>query len=202
MLDLLSKDRIVNKAGLRAALHHLDAISSSGATALQATVEHMSSSPHIFAYIISVWDRREAMISQIMTDFPMKSQEYPASIARKMLDNLSMYFLALQAESLATDVSRDIGRHRAFIEGALPVLCALDTMKFAGAGFDDRFVKKKVPQKMRKSNRLKTHTAIDTSLFVRLGMAVPLTSEAAASLSTHILAELKNALSVRIFATF
>lgn len=53
MLDLLSKDRIVNEAGLRAALYHLDTVSSSGASALRATVEHMLSSPHIFAYIIS-----------------------------------------------------------------------------------------------------------------------------------------------------
>ncbi|KAG1800254.1 P-loop containing nucleoside triphosphate hydrolase protein [Suillus plorans] len=147
------------------------------------------------------------MISQIMTDFPTKSQEYPASIARKMLDNLSMYFLTLPVESLATDVSRDISRHRGFIERALPVLCALNTMKFTGAGsfedeidlfdvdFDDEFFKKKVPQKMRKRNRPKAHAAIDTSLFVRLGVVVPLTSKAAASLSIHILAGLKNALS-------
>ncbi|KAG2096334.1 uncharacterized protein F5147DRAFT_839983 [Suillus discolor] len=206
MLDLFSKDRIVNEAGLRAALRHLDAMSSSGATALQATVEHMLSSPHIFAYIISVWDRREAMISQIMTDFPTKSQEYPASIARKILDNLSMNFLAFPAESLAMDVSRDITRHRCFIEGALPVIFALNSMEFSGAGSfegeidvsdesDDGFVKKKVPQKMRKRNRPKAHTSIDTSLFVRLGVVVPLTSEAATSLSTQILAKLKNALS-------
>ncbi|KAG1807540.1 P-loop containing nucleoside triphosphate hydrolase protein [Suillus variegatus] len=194
MLDLLSKDRIVNEAGLRAALYHLDAISTSGATALQATVEHMLSSPHIFAYIISVWDRREAIISQIMTNFPTKSQEYPASIARRMLDTLSMYFLAFPAESLTVDISKDIDRHSGFIEGALPVLYALNTMGIAGAESDNGFVKKKVPQKMYKRNRLKGHTAIDTSLFVRLGVVVPLTSEAAASLSTHILAELKNAL--------
>ncbi|KAG2108067.1 P-loop containing nucleoside triphosphate hydrolase protein [Suillus discolor] len=200
MLDLFSKDRIVNEAGLRAALRHLDARSSSGATALQATVEHMLSSPHIFAYIISVWDRREAMISQIMTDFPTKSQEYPASIARKMLDNLSMNFLACPAESLAMDVSRDITHHRCFSEGALPVLFALNSMEFSGARsfedeiFDksnDRFVKKKV----RNRNRPKAHTSIDRSLFVRLGVVVPLTSEAAALLSTQILAKLKNALS-------
>ncbi|KAG2090757.1 uncharacterized protein F5147DRAFT_787076 [Suillus discolor] len=51
-------------------------------------------------------------------------------------------------------------------------------------------------QKMYKRNHLKGHTAIDTSLFVKLGVVVPLTSEAAASLSTHIFAELKNALSL------
>ncbi|KAG1862479.1 P-loop containing nucleoside triphosphate hydrolase protein [Suillus tomentosus] len=142
-----------------------------------------------------------------MTDFPTKSQEYPASIARKMLDNLSMYFLTLPVESLARDISRDIGRHRGFIERALPVLCALNTMKFAGAGsfedeidlfdvyFDNGFFKK-VPQKKRKRNRPKAHAAIDTSPFVRLGVAVPLTSKAAASLSIDILAELKNALSL------
>lgn len=208
MLDLLSKDRIVNEAGLRAALYHLDTISSSGATALRVTVENMLSSPHIFAYIISVWDRGyEALISQIMTDFPTKYQEYPASIASKLLDNLSMYFLTLPVESLAMEVSRDISRHRGFVEGALPALYSMSTMKFASAGSfedeidlfdvesDDGFVKKKVPQKLRKRNRQKAHTAIDTSPFVRLGVVVPLTSEAAASLSTYILTELKKALS-------
>jgi hypothetical protein len=153
------------------------------------------------------------MISQIMTDFPTKSQEYPASIARKMLDNLSMNFLAFPAESLAMDVSRDITRHRCFIEGALPALFALNTMEFFGVESfedeidlldesDDGFVKKKVPQKMRKRNRPKAHTSIDASLFLRLDVVVPLTSEAAASLSTHILTKLKNVLSVSIFSTF
>jgi hypothetical protein len=154
------------------------------------------------------------MISQIMTDFPTKYQEYPASTASKLLDNLSMYFLTLPVESLAMEVSRDISRHRGFIEGALPALYALSTMKFASAGSfedetdfldvesDDGFIKKKVPQKMRKRNRQKIHTAIDTSPFVRLGVVVPLTGEAAASLSTYILTELKKALSVSIFATF
>ncbi|KAG1889225.1 hypothetical protein F4604DRAFT_1612723 [Suillus subluteus] len=207
MLDLLSKDRIVDEAGLRAALYHLDAVSSSGAARLQATVEHMLSSPYVFAYIISVWDRHEAMISHIMTGFPMKSQEYLTSIASKMLDNLSMYFLALPVESLPVEVSRDISRHRGFIEGALPVLRTLSTMKFTSAKSfedetdpfdiesDDGFVKKKVPQKIRKRNRQKAYTAIDTSLFVRLGVVVPPTSEAAISLSSHILEELKITLS-------
>ncbi|KAG1881873.1 hypothetical protein C8R48DRAFT_682497 [Suillus tomentosus] len=205
MLDLLSRDRIVNEAGLRTALRHLDTISSSGATALQATVKHMSSSPYVFAYIISVWDRREAMISQIMTDFPRKSQEYPTSVARTMLDNLSMYFLAFPDEPLAMDVARDISRHRGFIEDALHVLCRLNTMKFSGAGSfedennlfdesDDGFVKKKVPHKIRESNLPIAHTSIDASIFPRLDVVVPLTSEAAGSLSTHILTKLKNAL--------
>ncbi|KAG0703070.1 hypothetical protein DFH29DRAFT_918710 [Suillus ampliporus] len=207
MLDLFSKDRIVNEAGLKAALYHLDAISTSGATVLQATVEQLLSPPHVFAYLISVWDRPERMISQIMTDFPTKSPEYPSSLASKMLDNLSMYFLALPVESLETEVSRDISRHRGFIEGALPVLGALSTMTFASVKSfedesdlfdvepDDGFVKMKVPQKMRKRNRQKVHTTIDTSLFVRLDVAVPPTSEAAALLSTSILAELKQVLS-------
>ncbi|KAG1738629.1 uncharacterized protein EDB91DRAFT_1347576 [Suillus paluster] len=209
MLDLFSKDRIVNEAGLRAALNHLDAISTSGATGLQATIEHLLSSPHAFAYIISVWDRSERMISQILTDFPTKSQEYPSSLASKILDNLSICFLALPIESLETEVSRDISRHRGFIEGALPLLCALSTMKFSSANSfedesdlfdiepDEGFVKMKVHQKMRKRHRQKPqHAGINTSLFARLNVAVPTTSDAATALSTHILAELKQVLSL------
>ncbi|KAG1738617.1 uncharacterized protein EDB91DRAFT_1249139 [Suillus paluster] len=209
MLDLFSKDRIVNEAGLRAALHHLDAISTSGATGLQATIEHLLSSPHVFAYIISVWDRSERMILQILTDFPTKSQEYPSSLASKVLDNLSIYFLALPIESLETEVSRDISRHRGFIEGALPLLRALSTMKFSSANSfedesdlfdiepDEGFVKMKVHQKMRKRHRQKPqHAGINTSLFARLDVAVPTTSDAATALSTHILTKLKQVLSL------
>ncbi|KAG2034293.1 hypothetical protein BDR03DRAFT_606236 [Suillus americanus] len=146
------------------------------------------------------------MISQIVTNFPTKSQEYLASIARKMLDTLSMYFSAFPVESLPVEVSRDIGRHKGFIEGALPALCALSIMKLDSeksfenetdlfdVEFDDGFVKK-APQKFRKRHCQKAHTATNTSLFVRLGVAVPPTSEAATSLTSHILAELKNILS-------
>ncbi|KAG1728187.1 P-loop containing nucleoside triphosphate hydrolase protein [Suillus paluster] len=209
MLDLFSKDQIVNEAGLRAALHHLDAISTSGATGLQATIKNLLSSPHVFAYIISVWDRSERMISQILTDFPTKSQEYPSSLASKILDNLSICFLALPVESLETEVLRDISRHRGFIEGTLPLLRALSTMKFSSANSfedesdlfdiepDEGFVKMKVHQKMRKRHRQKPqHAGINTSLFARLDVAVPTTSDAATALSTHILAELKQVLSL------
>ncbi|KAG1738631.1 P-loop containing nucleoside triphosphate hydrolase protein [Suillus paluster] len=158
---------------------------------------------------VIVWDRSERMILQIMTDFPTKSQEYPSSLASKILDNLSISFLALPIRFLEAEISSDfISHHRGFIEGALPLLCALSTMKFAGANSfedesdvediepDDEFFKKKVHQKMRKRNRRKAQRAvINISHFARLDVAVPTTSDAAAALSIHILAELKEVLS-------
>ncbi|OAX32327.1 hypothetical protein K503DRAFT_870221 [Rhizopogon vinicolor AM-OR11-026] len=134
MLDLLSKDRIIDAAGLRAAINALSTLAPTG---LQAVVEHLLSVPEVFAYIISVWDRCDCMISQIMTDFPTKSQEYPSSLASKVLDRLSMYFLALPVESLAMKVSRDISRNRGFIESALPLLCTLNIMTFANERTSD-----------------------------------------------------------------
>jgi hypothetical protein len=50
MMDLLSKEQIVDSVGLRAAL---DAISASAATGLRTVVEHLLSVPEVFAYIIS-----------------------------------------------------------------------------------------------------------------------------------------------------
>ncbi|KAG1720128.1 uncharacterized protein EDB91DRAFT_1257152 [Suillus paluster] len=157
----------------------------------------------------SIWDRSERIISQILTDFPKKSQEYPSSLASKILDNLSICFLALPVESLEMEVSRDISRHRGFIEGTLPLLRALSTMKFSSANSfedesdlfdikpDEGFVKMKVHQKMCKQHRQKPqHAGINTSLFARLDVAVPTTSNAATALSTHILAELKQVLSL------
>lgn len=168
------------------------------------------------ALTLTVWDRCDEMISQIMSDFPATSQEYPSSIASKMLDSLSMYFLALPVQSLPTEVSRDISRHRGFIEGALPALSALNTMLFSNdKSFEDDInlydvepddgliIKVKVSQKMRKRKlRQKPRATVDTSLFVKLGVPVPHTSEAATSLSVVILAELNGILSVRIFAPF
>ena len=163
----------------------------------------------------TVWDRCDEMISHIMADFPATSQEYPSSIASKMLDSLSMYFLALPVQSLATEISRDISRHRGFIEGALPALSALNTMSFSNdkpfeddinlydIEPDDGIIKVKVSQKMRKRKlRQKPRATVDTSLFVKLGVPVPHTSEAATSLSIVILAELNGILSVCIFAHF
>jgi len=204
MLDLLSKDRIVDAAGLRAAIN---ALSTLAPTELQAVVEHLLSVPEVFAYVISVWDRCDDMISQIMSDFPTKSQEYPSSLASKVLDSLSMYFLALPVECLPTEVSRDISRNRGFIEGALPVLCALNTMTFANEKSfeedinlydvdpDDGFIKLKVSQKTQKRNRQKPRATINTALFVKLGVTVPHTSEAATLLTIAILVELKEILS-------
>ncbi|OJA13247.1 hypothetical protein AZE42_12316, partial [Rhizopogon vesiculosus] len=142
-----------------------------------------------------------------MSDFPTKSQEYPSSLASKVLDIMSMYFLALPVESQATKISRDISRNRGFVEGALPVLCALNIMTFANEKSfeedinlydvdpDDGFIKLKVSQKTQKRNRQKPRATINTSLFVKLGVTVPHTSEAATSLTITILAELKEILS-------
>ncbi|OAX33885.1 hypothetical protein K503DRAFT_786167 [Rhizopogon vinicolor AM-OR11-026] len=220
MLNLLSKDRIVDAAGLRAAI---DALSTLAATGLRALVEQLLSTPEVFAYVISgisdillsappaltltVWDRCDDLISQIMSNFPTKSQEYHSSLASKVLDSLSMYFLALPVESLPTEVSRDISRNRGFIEGALPVLCELNTMTFANENSfeedinlydvdpDDGFIKLKVSQKTRKRNRQKPRATINTALFVKLGVTVPHTSEAATLLTIAILVELKEILS-------
>jgi hypothetical protein len=137
-----------------------------------------------------------------------------------MLDSVSVYVLALPIESLAREVAKDIGRYRAFIEGAQPVLCALSTMKFAdakslktrsdpnpfGVEPDDRVFNMQASRVMRKRDCQDARVTIDASLFVKLGMAVPPTSEAATSLSIYILAELKKILSVCIlmiyFSTF
>ncbi|KAG1889227.1 hypothetical protein F4604DRAFT_1950186 [Suillus subluteus] len=212
MLKLFSTNRLANETGLRAALCHLDALG--GYNGLQPTIEHLLSLPHVFAYIVSVWDRSAEMISQIMVDFPTDAQEYCSSLTRKMLDNVSVHALALPIESLAREVAKDIGRYRAFIEDALPVLCALSTMKFAdveslesdlnlfGIGPNDRFVNIQASRAIRKRDRQNACVTIDASLFVKLGMAVPPTSEAATSLSTYILAELKNILSVCILIMY
>lgn len=50
MSELLSRDNIVDVAGLKAAL---DAISASPTTGLQAVAEHLLPIPEIFAYVIS-----------------------------------------------------------------------------------------------------------------------------------------------------
>jgi hypothetical protein len=166
---------------------------------------------------VTVGGHCDEIISQTMADFPANSQDYPSSLASKMLDSLSMYFLALPVESLATEVSRDISRHRGFIEGALPVLCALSTMTFTNENLseddtdlydvesDDEIiikVKVKVSQKARKRNRQKPRASVDASLFVKLGLIVPHTSEAATLLSISLLAHLKDILSVSIFTPF
>ncbi|KAG2034062.1 hypothetical protein BDR03DRAFT_993883 [Suillus americanus] len=200
MLELFSTNRLADETGLRAALCHLDALR--GHSGLQPAIEHMLSLPHVFAYIVSVWDRSTEMISQIMVDFPIDAQEYRSSLARKMLENVSIHALALPIESLTREVAKDIGRYRAFIEDAQAVLCALSTMKFADVkslesdpnlfGVQPNM---QASRAMRKRDRQNASVTIDASLFVKLGMAVPPTTEAATSLSTYILAELKNVLS-------
>ncbi|KAG1864912.1 hypothetical protein F4604DRAFT_1683323 [Suillus subluteus] len=213
MLELFSTNRLADETGLRAALCHLDAVG--GHSGLQPAIEHLLSLPHVFAYIVSVWDRSAEMISQIMVDFPTDAQEYYSSPARKILDNMSVHALALPIESLTREVAKDIGRYRAFIEDAQPVLCALSTMKFVDVKSDpnlfgvepnDRSVNMQASRAMRKHDRQNTCVTIDASLFAKLGMAMPPTSEAATSLSTYILAELKKILSVCIlmmyFSTF
>jgi hypothetical protein len=150
------------------------------------------------------------MVSQVMSDFPTDAQAYRLSLAHKMLDNVSVYAQALPTESLAREVAKDIGRYRAFIEGAQPVLCALSTMKFAdakspktrsdpdpfGVEPDGRVGNMQASRVTRKRDCQDARVTIDASLFVKLGMDVPPTSEAATSLSIHILAELKKILSV------
>jgi len=218
MSDLFSTSRLANEAGLRTALYHLDTILTSRG-GLQAAVEHLLTLPHVFAYIVSgisqtffpamlltdsltVWDRCQEMITQIMIDFPTDAQEYLSSLSSKMLDILSTDILTLPIESLARDVSRDISRHRVFIEGATPVLCALSTMKFADSRLLEDNVRMKAPRAVRKGNRQKAPATVDTSNFIKLGVVVPPTSEAASLLSTYILSELNQILSVCMLHTF
>ncbi|KAG2160213.1 uncharacterized protein EDB93DRAFT_46990 [Suillus bovinus] len=144
------------------------------------------------------------MVSQIMVDFPTDANEYRSSLACQMLDNVSIYALALPIESLSREVAKDIGRYRAFIEGTQPVLWSLSAMKFADVQLltnardpkpDDRVINTQASRVMRKRDCQNDHVTIDASLFVKLGMNVPSTSEEAMSLSTDILAELKKILS-------
>jgi hypothetical protein len=149
-----------------------------------------------------------------MDDFPTDAEEYRLSLARKMLDNVSVHALALPIESLTREVAKDIGRYRAFVEDAQPVLCALSTMKFAdiqslesdpnlfGVELDDRFINVQASRAMRKRDRQNACVTIDASLFVKIGVAVPPTSEAATSLSTYILRELKKILLVCILTMY
>jgi hypothetical protein len=65
-----------------------------------------------------------------MAGFPSDAQDYHSSLACKMLENVSVHALSLPIESLAREVAKDIGRYRAFIEGAHLVLRTLSTMKF------------------------------------------------------------------------
>ncbi|KIK41852.1 hypothetical protein CY34DRAFT_84670 [Suillus luteus UH-Slu-Lm8-n1] len=207
VLELFSTNRLAHEIGLKAALCHLDALG--GHSGLQPAIEHLLSFPHVFAYIVSVWDRSAEMVSQVMSDFPTDAQEYHLSLAHKMLDTVSVYAQALPTESLAREVAKDIGRNRVFIEGAQPVLCALSTMKFAdakslktwsnpdpfGVESDDRLVNMQASRVTRKRDCQDARVTINASLFVKLGMDVPPTSETATSLSIRILAELKKILS-------
>lgn len=93
MLELFSTNRLADETGLRAALCHLNALG--GHSELQPAIEHLLSLPHVFAYIVSVWDRSAEMISQIMVDFPTDAQGYCSSLACKILDNVSVHALAL-----------------------------------------------------------------------------------------------------------
>ncbi|KAG1828749.1 hypothetical protein DFJ58DRAFT_737663 [Suillus subalutaceus] len=78
-MELFSTNQLADETGLRAALCHLDALG--GHSGLQPTIEYLLSLPHVFAHIVSVWDRSTEMISQLMADFPTDTQEYRSSLA-------------------------------------------------------------------------------------------------------------------------
>ncbi|KAH7926210.1 hypothetical protein BV22DRAFT_1063475 [Leucogyrophana mollusca] len=202
-LGLFADHNLRHASGPKDAMSHLEQVLKNECS-LNSVVEQLLSVHGLFPYIISVLDIENNIAPRILSEFPTSPDVFLCSVASKLLSDLSLFLFGLPPHVFSTETSRNIGRHRALVDGAQSVLRAILSLDFsvqkcvplhernevaAPEEVDDFLIMKK-SQRNRKKNRPKAQAlATDLTPFSRLGLKVPLTAEEAQQMSANIMAE-------------
>ncbi|KAF9231324.1 hypothetical protein BU15DRAFT_82545 [Melanogaster broomeanus] len=197
--------RLADSDGLSDAFTTLESCLVGSDTRLNSTVQDLCSAPHLFEFIISVWPSAASLVARILDAYPSNPALIHNSSANALLVHLSDVLFTLPPHLFSTDVLRDIGQYKVYIENAMPALSLLlssdfatpDTGPHALVAEDDEeevsrfFVSGKKHNKYRRKNKNERGLVIDVAPFRKLQEQVPSSAEAAAQMAIRIADKLK-----------
>ncbi|KAI5997877.1 hypothetical protein F5J12DRAFT_895738 [Pisolithus orientalis] len=200
-LSLFSAERLAHPVGLADALRHLELllVVSNTDDAVAQIVRELSSVPGLFGFLISAWPNSKKLVDRIFSAFPKEPALIPQSFVKDLLFKISHTLFSIPPDLLSTDLSKNIGQFRQYVDNVLPVLAMLCCADFASETsvteehaelIDDiPFFKQKVKKQRRRVKQ--TAAAVDPALFFKLGVPVPTTNEAARRMANDIAERLK-----------
>ncbi|KAF9230372.1 hypothetical protein BU15DRAFT_69249, partial [Melanogaster broomeanus] len=205
--------RLADSDGLSDAFATLKSCLEGSDARLNSTVQDLCSVPHLFEFIISgpvtnkrpVWPSAATLVARILHAYPSNPALIYNSSASALLVHLSSVLFALPPHLFSTDVLRDIGQYKVYIDNAIPVLSLLLSSDFATpvtgphalVAEDDEeevsrfFVSGKKQNKYRRKNKNEHGPVIDVAPFHRLQEQVPSSAEAATQMASRIADNLK-----------
>ncbi|KAF9230168.1 hypothetical protein BU15DRAFT_69429, partial [Melanogaster broomeanus] len=204
--------RLADSEGLSDAFTTLESCLVGPETRLNATVQDLCSVPHLFEFIISVtnkppvWPSAPALVAKIMHTYPSNPALIYNSSASALLVHLSSVLFALPPHLFSTDVLRNIGQYKVYVENSMPVLSLLLSSDFTPpvtdhphelVAEDDEeevsrfFISGKKQNKYRRKNKNERGPGIDVGPFHKLQEQVPSSAEAATQMASRIADNLK-----------
>ncbi|KAI6140538.1 hypothetical protein BKA82DRAFT_4212657 [Pisolithus tinctorius] len=201
-LSMFSAERLAHPVGLAEALRHLELllVVSNTDGAVAQIVRELLSVPNLFGFLISVWPNSKKLVERIFSAFPKEPALIPQSFVKDLLFKISHTLFSIPPALLSTDLSKNIGQFRQYVDNVLPVLAMLCCADFASetsiteehaelVDEDIPFFKQKVKKQRRRVKQ--AAAAVDPALFFKLGVPVPTTNEAARRMATDIAEKLK-----------
>ncbi|KAF9231325.1 hypothetical protein BU15DRAFT_82546 [Melanogaster broomeanus] len=174
--------RLADSDGLSDAFATLESCLEGSDARLNSTVQDLCSVPHLFEFIISVWPSAGALVARILHAYPSDPALIYNSSASALLVHLSSVLFALPPHLFSSDVLRDIGRYRVYIENAMPVLSLLSSEEQVSMCF----VSGNKQRRHHCRNKNERGPAIDVAPFHKLQEQVPSSAEAAAQMASRI----------------
>ncbi|KIN94542.1 hypothetical protein M404DRAFT_380086 [Pisolithus tinctorius Marx 270] len=200
-LSLFSAERLAHPVGLADALRHLEPLVVSNTDdAVAQIVRELLSVPGLFCFLISAWPNSRKLVERIFSAFPKEPALIPQSFVKDLLFKISHTLFSIPPDLLTTDLSKNIGQFRQYVDNVLPVLAMLCCADFASetsitegraelVDEDIPFYKQKVKKQRRKVKQ--AAAAVDPALFFKLGVPVPTTNEGARRMANDIAEKLK-----------
>ncbi|KIN94541.1 hypothetical protein M404DRAFT_380130 [Pisolithus tinctorius Marx 270] len=201
-LSMFSAERLAHPVGLADALRHLELllVVSNTDGAVAQIVRELLSVPNLFGFLISVWPNSKKLVERIFSAFPKEPALIPQSFVKDLLLKISHTLFSIPPDLLSTDLSKNIGQFRQYVDNVLPVLAMLCCADFASetsitegraesVDEDIPFLKQKVKKQRRKVKQ--AAAAVDPALFFKLGVPVPTTNETARRMANDIVEKLK-----------
>ncbi|KAI6022557.1 hypothetical protein EDC04DRAFT_2936725 [Pisolithus marmoratus] len=202
-LSMFSAERVADPVGLADALRHLErllAVSNTDAAVAQI-VHDLLSVRSLFAFIISVWPSSERLVERIFSAFPSEPVLILQSFVTDLLFEISHTLFSIPPDLLSTDLSKNIGQFRQYVDNVLPVLAILCRADFTSeisaaeeypevVDEDIPFLRQKIKRQRRKFKQ--ESPAVNPAMFSKLEVPVPVTNEEARQMANEIAEKLKS----------